>query len=85
MAALHRPGQGRTIAQFESDSGINVDYIEEINDNAEFFAKIQPLLTPGESGGRDMITLSDWLAAKMYGLGYIYQLDNSKLPNVRRT
>ena len=78
------PGKDGTIAQFEADTGVNVDYNEEINDNAEFFAKIQPLLTAGESGGRDMITLSDWLAAKLYGLGYIYQLDKAKLPNVEK-
>jgi len=77
------PGKDGTVAQFEHETGISVDYNEEINDNSEFFAKIQPLLTAGQSGGRDMITVSDWLAAKMYGLGYIYELDKSKLPNVQ--
>ncbi|HEY8000392.1 MAG TPA: spermidine/putrescine ABC transporter substrate-binding protein [Solirubrobacterales bacterium] len=76
------PGKDGTVAQFEGDTGINVDYNEEINDNSEFFAKLQPLLTAGESGGRDSITVSDWLARQMYDLGYIYQLDKSKLPNV---
>jgi spermidine/putrescine transport system substrate-binding protein len=76
------PGPNGTVAQFERDTGIDVAYHEEINDNAAFFAKIQPLLDTGESGGRDLITLSDWLAAKMYRLGYIYELDKSKLPNV---
>ena len=44
---------------------------------------MQPLLTEGESGGRDSITLSDWLAKQMYDLGYIYELDKSALPNVQ--
>jgi spermidine/putrescine transport system substrate-binding protein len=78
------PGPNGTVAQFERDTGIDVAYHEEINDNAAFFAKIQPLLDTGESGGRDLITLSDWLAAKMYRLGYIYELDKSKLPNVTK-
>ncbi len=76
------PGQDGTVAQFERETGIDVAYHEEINDNSEFFAKLQPLLQEGESGGRDLITVSDWLAAKMYALGYLYELDKSKLPNV---
>src|SRR4051812_44553087 len=76
------PGKDGTVAQFERDTGINVNYHEDINDNSEFFAKLQPLLQEGESGGRDSITVSDWLARKMYDLGYIYKLDKSKLPNV---
>ena len=78
------PGKDGTIAQFEGDSGIDVKYVEEINDNNEFFGKIQPLLADGESGGRSLITLSDWLATKMYGLGYLYELDKAKLPNVEK-
>ena len=77
------PGKDGTVAQFEEETGIDVSYHEEINDNAEFFAKMQPLLTEGESGGRDSITLSDWLARQMYDLGYIYELDKSALPNVQ--
>jgi spermidine/putrescine transport system substrate-binding protein len=76
------PGKNGTIAQFEQKTGVDVHYIEDINDNAEFFGKIQPLLAKGESGGRDLITVSDWLANKMYDLGYLQKLDRSKLPNV---
>ena len=47
------PGKDGTVAQFEGDTGIDVNYVEEINDNAEFFGKIQPLLADGESGGRE--------------------------------
>jgi spermidine/putrescine transport system substrate-binding protein len=78
------PGKDGTVAQFEGDTGIDVKYIEDINDNAEFFGKMQPLLSNGESGGRSLITLSDWLAAKMYDLGYLYELDKSAMPNVEK-
>ncbi len=43
---------------------------------------MQPLLADGQSGGRDLFTLSDWLARQMYDDGYLYSLDKSKLPNV---
>src|SRR5436190_12460808 len=77
------PGKKGTIAEFEAKTGVDVKYIEDINDNAEFFGKLQPLLADGQSGGRDLITVSDWLARKMYDLGYIQRLDYSKLPNVK--
>src|SRR3954453_10385506 len=31
------PGKNGTIAQFEKDTGVRVKYVEEINDNVEFF------------------------------------------------
>ena len=77
------PGKHGTIAEFERHTGVSVKYLEDINDNQEFFAKVQPLLAKGQSGGRDLITVSDWLARKMYDLGYLQTLDYSKLPNVK--
>ena len=76
------PGKDGTIAQFEEDTGVDTEYIEEINDNAQFFGKLQPQLERGESGGRSMITVSDWLAKRMYDLGYLMRLDKEQMPNV---
>ena len=59
-------------------------YVEEINDNVEFFGKVRPQLARGDSGGRSLITVSDWLAARMYDLGYLQRLDYSQLPNVEK-
>ena len=78
------PGPHNTISEFEADSGVDVNYVEDINDNLAFFGKMQPQLSRGESGGRSLITVSDWLAAQMYDLGYLEKLDYSKLPNVKR-
>jgi spermidine/putrescine transport system substrate-binding protein len=78
------PGKNGTINEFEDKTGVQVDYIEDINDNNEFFGKLQPQLAKGESGGRDLITVSDWLAKQMYDAGYIQKLDYSKLPNVKQ-
>jgi spermidine/putrescine transport system substrate-binding protein len=78
------PGKNGTVAQFEKDTGIGLKYVEEINDNDQFFGKIRPQLERGDSGGRSMITLSDWLAARMDKLGYLQHFDYSKLPNVKK-
>jgi spermidine/putrescine transport system substrate-binding protein len=78
------PGKHGTLAEFERATGVDVKWVEDINDNAEYFGKMQPLLARGESGGRSLITVSDWLAKKMYGIGYVEKLDYSRLPNVEK-
>ena len=78
------PGKRGTIAEFEKATGVDVKYVEEINDNAEFFGKLRPQLERGDSGDRSLITVSDWLAARMDKLGYLQHFDYSQLPNVKR-
>lgn len=69
----------KTIPDFEDASGLEVEYVEEINDNAEFFGKVQPQLERGESGGRDVFVVTDWMAKKMFDLGYLQRLDKEAL------
>jgi spermidine/putrescine transport system substrate-binding protein len=76
------PGKEGTVAEFEKATGISVKYIEDVNDNAEFFGKMQPLLEKGESGGRSLFVVTDWMAKKMHDLGYLQSLDKSGIPNV---
>lgn len=72
----------QTVPDFEQATGVSVDYKEDVNDNAEFFGKVQPLLAKGESGDRSMFVVTDWMAAKMHELGYLQNLDKSAIPNV---
>jgi spermidine/putrescine transport system substrate-binding protein len=74
----------QTIPDFEEQTGVSVTYNEDVNDNEEFFGKLRPQLAQGESGGRDIIVVTDWMAEKMYDLGYIQNLDKSALPNVEQ-
>ena len=67
-----------------SATGITVDYTDDINDNAEFFAKVKNQLGACQPIGRDIIMLTDWMAARMIGLGWIQPLDHTKIPNVAR-
>jgi spermidine/putrescine transport system substrate-binding protein len=64
-----------TVPEFEDATGITVKYTEDVNDNTEFFGKVQPLLDQGESGGRDIMVVTDWMAKKMYDLGYLQDFD----------
>ena len=78
------PGKKGTVAEFEKAAGVDLKYVEEINDNDQFFGKIRPQLERGDSGGRSLITVSDWLAARMDKLGYLQHFAYSKLPNVKK-
>jgi len=71
-----------TVSNFDKATGVNTNYIEDVNDNQEFFAKMQPLLSKGQSGGRSIIVVTDWMAKKMHDLGYVQDLDKSGIPNV---
>src|SRR5215211_8842114 len=74
----------QTVPDFEKKTGVSVKYIEDVNDNQEFFSKLQPLLAKGESGGRSIVVVTDWMAKKMYDLGYVQNLDKSAIPNVEK-
>ncbi len=73
-----------TVGDFEKSTGLSVKYIEDVNDNAEFFGKLQPQLAQGESGGRSIFVVTDWMANKMHELGYLQDLDKSGVPNVEK-
>jgi spermidine/putrescine transport system substrate-binding protein len=76
------PGPNGTVADFEKATGIKVDYIQDVNDNDQFFGKLQPQMEQGESGGRSMYVVTDWMAKRMHDLGYLQEFDISDMPNV---
>ncbi|CAN5543767.1 spermidine/putrescine ABC transporter substrate-binding protein [soil metagenome] len=74
----------KTVPEFEQKTGIKVDYIEDVNDNDEIFSKLQPTLQQGDSSGRSMIVVTDWMAKKMYDLGYLQNFDKNQIPEVNK-
>ncbi len=72
----------KTVPEFEQDAGVEVNYIEDVNDNNEIFAKLRPDLQNGESADRSIIVVTDWMAKKMYDLGYLQNLDKDAIPAV---
>jgi spermidine/putrescine transport system substrate-binding protein len=76
------PGKNGTVAMFEEKTGVKVDYIEDINSNDGFFGKLQPQLEQGESGGRGIFVVADYMAKQMHDLGYLENFNHSDLPTV---
>jgi spermidine/putrescine transport system substrate-binding protein len=78
---IRSPDKG-TFGKFKDKYGTRVRYVEEINDNDEFFGKVRQQYARGDSGGRDLHVVTDWMSARMIRLGYVQKLDKSQLPNV---
>jgi spermidine/putrescine transport system substrate-binding protein len=70
---------------FEKKTGTHVDYVEDINDNASFFGKIQGPLSRGQSVNRDIVVLTDndRYLGLMLKKGWAEKLDKSAIPNMR--
>ncbi|MFE5295635.1 PotD/PotF family extracellular solute-binding protein [Streptomyces sp. NPDC056632] len=78
------PSRRPTLDAFRKRTGISVRYTEEINDNDEFFGKIGPALMNHQETGRDLVVISDWMAARFVRLGWVQEMDRAKQPNVAR-
>ncbi|MCH7872964.1 MAG: spermidine/putrescine ABC transporter substrate-binding protein [Planctomycetes bacterium] len=70
-----------SLADFEALTGISVNYIEEINDNNEWFGKVQAQLSAGQNIERDITVLTDWMAARFISLGWVEELNKANIPN----
>ena len=72
-----------TLDQFTQKTGIKVDYFEDINDNAQYFGKIQGPLSQGRSIDRDIIVLTDnsRFPGVMVDKEWAEPLDKDRIPN----
>ncbi|MEW2401501.1 spermidine/putrescine ABC transporter substrate-binding protein [Streptomyces sp. NPDC046862] len=73
-----------TLEAFEKRTGTAVDYVEEINDNDEFFGKISPALMNHQPTGRDLIVISDWMCGRFVRLGWVQEMDRASQANVTK-
>jgi spermidine/putrescine transport system substrate-binding protein len=74
-----------SLVEFQKKHGVHVDYVEDINDNASFFGKIQGALSRGQSIHRDIIVLTDndRYLSLMIKKGWAEKLDKSAIPNMK--
>lgn len=70
-----------TLEAFMKKTGIQVAYKEDINDNDEFYGKVQGQLKLGQDIGYDIVTLTDWMATRWIRLGYTQTIDATGIPN----
>jgi spermidine/putrescine transport system substrate-binding protein len=70
-----------TLEKFTEQTGIAAEYFEDYNDNDEFYGKVQAQLKLGEDIGYDVVTPTDWMAARWIRLGYTQKFDAANVPN----
>ncbi len=70
-----------SLDKFIAATGIEVDYLVDYNDNDEFYGKVQENLKAGNDIGYDIVTPTDWMAARWIRLGYARELDAANIPN----
>ncbi|WP_337587574.1 polyamine ABC transporter substrate-binding protein [Crystallibacter crystallopoietes] len=66
---------------FSKATGIKANYSEDIDGNDTYFGKVQGQLAAGQDIGQDIITLTDWMTARLIRLGYTQELDLANIPN----
>ena len=71
----------KTTADFQAGTGIAVEYTEDVNDNNEFFARIDEPLKRGQSIDRDIVVLTDWMAGRLIRLSYTQPIVDASFPN----
>ena len=70
-----------SLNKFIESTGIEVDYLVDYNDNDEFYGKVQENLKAGNDIGYDIVTPTDWMAARWIRLGYAQELNAANIPN----
>jgi spermidine/putrescine transport system substrate-binding protein len=66
---------------FNKRYGGKVKYLEDINDNNDFFGKVRQQLTQGVPIGRDLVVLTDPMASKWVRSGFVTPYDPRNVPN----
>jgi spermidine/putrescine transport system substrate-binding protein len=74
--------RGGTIDTFQKQTGIDVTYKVDYNDNDEYFNKnFSPFLGKGKKLGADLIVPTYWMAARLKTLKWLERLPLDKIPN----
>ncbi len=71
-----------SIDGFTSLFGTTVHYQEVIEGNEDFVATIKDALNTGKDTGWDIVTLTDWMAARLIRLGWIEAFNPANVPNL---
>src|SRR6185369_14801825 len=70
-----------TLDKFTKEQGTKVNYVEAIDGNEEFYAKIQGQLSAGLPTEWDLMVVTDWMVARLVRLGWLDEIDKSQTPN----
>lgn len=70
-----------TLEAFTKKTGIPAKYLEVIDDNDSFTAKVSPQLRLKKDIGYDVVTPTEWMAGRWVASGYVQKFDDAAVPN----
>jgi spermidine/putrescine transport system substrate-binding protein len=73
----------KLLKAFDKQYGGKVRYLEDINDNYEFFGKVRQQLENSQPIGRDIVVLTDYMAARWIRNNYAEPIDKKNVPNAK--
>jgi spermidine/putrescine transport system substrate-binding protein len=71
------------LKSFDKKYGGHVKYVEDINDNYEFLAKVRQQLQNKQSIKRDIVALTDYMAGRWVRNGWTEPFDKKNIPNFK--
>ncbi len=75
-------GATGTLDRFKAATGIDITYSENFNDNNEVYNReLAPVLSQGQAVAYDIICPTNWMAARLKGLGWLDPLPVDRIPN----
>ena len=70
-----------TLVDFTKKTGIQVKYMEVIDDNDSFTTKVTPQLRLKKDIGYDLVVPTEWMAARWLKAGFAQKLEAAAIPN----
>ena len=71
----------KTLEDFKKKYGTTVKYKEIIDENEGFVATIANQIVAGQDPGWDIITVTDWMVARLVKLGWLEKFETVNMPN----
>jgi spermidine/putrescine transport system substrate-binding protein len=73
----------KILRSFEKQYGGKVRFLEEVNDNFEFYGKVRQQLAAGTSIQRDLLVLADYVVGRFLRPGWLEPIDKRNVPNAK--
>lgn len=74
-------GNYPTLMRFEEQTGIDVNYMVDYDDNNTYFAKVRDQLSLGQDIGADLVCPTEWMVSRWVSLGYVQEFNEANMPN----
>lgn len=73
-----------SLEAFNENADFVVSYFEDIDDNNTFYGKIKDALKLDQYTGYDVITMTDWMNARLIDADQLQEFDYGNMPNVKK-